>query len=58
MAAPPLTMADVPQVLQCLLAALQPGDVQKQAEAVVASMETRPGFMSCLAVRARALSQH
>lgn len=49
---PPLSLADVPFVLQCLRAALATtGEGQKQAEAHLQSLEDRPGFCSCLAVR-------
>lgn len=50
-AAAPLTAGDVATVLQCLQGALsQNAEVQKQAEAYLASFEQRPGFCSCLAV--------
>jgi hypothetical protein len=51
----PLSEADIPQLLQLLQAALS-ADVstQKQAEAMLASLECRTGFCSCLAVRLEA----
>lgn len=48
---PPLTEADISQLLPLLSAALSSdASVQKQAEAILASLETRDGFCSCLAV--------
>lgn len=48
---PALSEADIPQLLQLLQAALSTDATsQKQAEAVLASLETRVGFCSCLAV--------
>eukprot|EP00775_Hariotina_reticulata_P003498 gene3498-3767_t len=47
---PPLTEADIPLLLPVLSAALSSdATVQKQAEALLASLETRDGFCSCLA---------
>ena len=54
-----LSAADVPNVLQCLQGALNPDvGVQKQAEAVLASLEQRPGFCSCLGVGPAAMLAH
>lgn len=48
---PPLSEADIPQLLQLLRAALSTdAAAQKQAEAMLASLEGRVGFCSCLAV--------
>lgn len=48
---PPLSEADIPQLLQLLQSALNLDPaVQKQAEALLASLGTRVGFCSCLAV--------
>lgn len=48
---PQLSEADVPQLLQLLRAALSTDSAsQKEAEAVLASLETKAGFCSCLAV--------
>ncbi len=56
MQAPPLGEADVPQLLQLLHGALSmDAGTQKQAEALLASLESRVGFCSCLAVRHCAL---
>lgn len=47
----PLSEADIPQLLQLLQGALSPdAPTQKQAEAVLASIEGRIGYCSCLAV--------
>lgn len=49
----PLTPNDIAHILGALQGALnQNTDVQKQAEAYLASLEQRPGFCSCLAVSA------
>eukprot|EP00983_Pelagomonas_calceolata_P094761 1157922-Pelagomonas_calceolata.AAC.6 len=49
-ALPALTPADINAVLQCLTTALSPAQgANKHAEAVLASLEQRPGFCSCLA---------
>ncbi|WIA40697.1 hypothetical protein OEZ86_004393 [Tetradesmus obliquus] len=46
----PLSEADIPQLLQLLQGALSPdAPTQKQAEAVLASIEGRIGYCSCLA---------
>jgi hypothetical protein len=46
-----LSEADIPQLLQLLQGALSPdAPTQKQAEAVLASIEGRIGYCSCLAV--------
>lgn len=51
-AAAPLGPSDLPAVFQCLQSALSHDpSTQKQAEAALREMETRPGFCSCLAVR-------
>lgn len=48
---PPLSENDIPQLLQLLAAALSTDTAtQKQAEAMLASLESRVGFCSCLAV--------
>lgn len=48
---PPLTEHDIPQLLQLLQGALSAdASTQKQAEAVLASIESRIGYCSCLAV--------
>jgi hypothetical protein len=48
---PPLSEADIPQLLKLLQAALSSdAGTQKQAEAMLASLESRTGFCSCLAV--------
>jgi len=44
-----LSLSDVSAVLACLQAVLRPGPDQKAAEAVLTSLEGRPGFCSCLA---------
>lgn len=47
-----LEASDLPSVLQLLNGALSQAPlVQKHAEGVLATLETRPGFCSCLAVR-------
>ena len=51
-ALPALTAAEVPSLLELLSSALsQTPEVQKHAEGVLASLEHRQGFCSCLAVR-------
>ena len=46
-----LSEADVPQLLQLLQSALsQDAAIQKQTEALLASLEQRQGYCSCLAV--------
>jgi hypothetical protein len=48
---PPLSENDVPQLLQLLQTALSTDcAVRKQTEAMLASLEGRVGFCSCLAV--------
>jgi hypothetical protein len=56
-AAPPqLTQHDLPQLLQLLQAALNSDSTQqKAAEGLLASLETRPGFCSCLTVSSSCL---
>lgn len=50
--APPLGPGDLQAVFQCLQSALShEPSTQKQAEAALRELETRPGFCSCLAVR-------
>jgi hypothetical protein len=50
-AQPALSENDIPQLLQLLQAALSTDRaVQKQAESMLASLELRVGFCSCLAV--------
>ncbi len=51
-AAASLGPGDLPAVFQCLQSALShEPSTQKQAEAALRELETRPGFCSCLAVR-------
>ena len=53
----PLSAADVPQLLALLQSALShDASVQKQTEALLASLEQRQGYCSCLAVRVEASS--
>ncbi len=49
---PPLGPEDIPRLFECLQGALQPA-TQKQCEAVLLSLEQRPGYISCLLVIAR-----
>jgi hypothetical protein len=50
---PPLGEGDLPGVIDLLKHSLSHHpDVQKQAERGLASLEQRPGFCSCMAVRA------
>ena len=49
---PPLGPEDIPRLFECLQGALQPA-TQKQCEAVLLSLEQRPGYISCLLVTAR-----
>ena len=57
MEAPPLGPGDLQVVFECLKGGLsQDLQVQKQAEAALNSLGTRPGFCSCLAVSLPAIS--